>query len=294
MAGAIDGAFAFGTPSPFASEASRILDFVDTPGVAGRLEISGDYAFIADYNGGLRVADISNPADLSIVSSLDDQGTFDPVEDLLIQGTLLYLARNGSGLQIVDISDPTAPQILSTTDIPTGVSEVAQDVAVSGNHAFVSYVNYGIVVLDISDPAAPTEVPAAGYPGSTSDIIVNGQYVYALKKAIGNTQFLVFDTQDVNNPSLNGVGSEIIDGDGWKLTLAGTTLLVSRNKSGAGAYITSYPPYDDGLHILDVSDAMNGRLLLDVGGFSGAAGAWVYGSRLYIRDWSLGLMVFDM
>jgi hypothetical protein len=330
---AIYSASSSATPSPFVPATDRTIDFVDTPGNASRVEIAGDYAFVVDYSKNVQVVDISNPADLRLVASVGDPTQSEYAFDLTIQGDYLYVARGSSGLGIYDISDPTSPQLLSLTDMLSGFGRTAYGVVVSGDFAFLSCTDYGVVVLDVSDPTDPTIMADAGYAGSTTDIAISGQYVYAVDDAAGDNEFVVLNMQDVDAPDLVFVRSELLEvnGDAQELTVVGDRLLVSRdlnitvgggvevwdistadNPVRSGVVLT--PDYrraldsylvndvlyvavassDYGLVAYDISDVANPRLLFNVGLPSGGSGLRLVGDIALVGIGSFGLQAVDV
>jgi hypothetical protein len=109
--------------------------------------VEGAYAYCGTETG-LVILDVSDPADVSVVSQLRTGS----VGTLAKQDSLLLFSAS-DGLYIVDVSDPAAPDVL-TTYAQGGNYLFVQDslVIVSG-----SYV-YGFSILSIGDPTNPTEV----------------------------------------------------------------------------------------------------------------------------------------
>jgi len=83
-------------------ELSNIL----TPSSIRAVDISGDYAFLANYTSGLIIVDISNILDPFIVSYYE---TGSKAHDLVVEGSYVYVADEYDGLRIIDISDHTNP-----------------------------------------------------------------------------------------------------------------------------------------------------------------------------------------
>ena len=101
------------------------------PSYAYGVAVSGSYAYVADYNSGLQIIDISNPASPSRVGSYDTPGYACGVA---ISGSYAYVADGGSGLQIIDISNPASPSLVGTYNTP----DYARGVAISGSYAYVA------------------------------------------------------------------------------------------------------------------------------------------------------------
>ena len=114
--------------------------------------LSDDYAYIADSFNGLRVVDISDPANPQEV------GHFDPTGSTAGQGAYFsapyaYLA-DGLGLLVLDVSDPSAPSEAGFYDS----IGFAVQVQISGAYAYVAGREGGLNIADVSDPADPLHV----------------------------------------------------------------------------------------------------------------------------------------
>ena len=168
--------------------------FMSTP---NQIAIKGHYAYVIMYDG-FRVVDISNPAKLSIVGSLDDAAnlgnanTFGP---LVIQGNYAYFVDFFKNfLEIVNISNPQKPFLVKAYN---GITRPFS-IAVSGKYAYVTNLNGHLFTVDISNPASPSIAndfvdPAGLY--SLSNIIIRGRYAYVAASATHS--LTVFD---ISNP----------------------------------------------------------------------------------------------
>ena len=172
------------------------------------ITLSGTYAYIAANTGGLFIADISNPASLSILGHYDSPGT---ATDVKVRGNYAYLADQSS-LKIIRISDPTNPVEITTININAtsltfsdnllyvvggkylrildisnplniltlGYYDVSPQtiggVEVIGSHAYLA-VRDGLQILDISDPPSIQSI-ATYYVSSTRNIAVVEPYAY--------------------------------------------------------------------------------------------------------------------
>jgi hypothetical protein len=71
------------------------------PGCAVGVAVSGSSAYVADYDAGLQVIDVSNPAAPTLVGDVD---TPDLAQTVSISGSIAYLADHWGGLLAVDVS----------------------------------------------------------------------------------------------------------------------------------------------------------------------------------------------
>jgi len=175
------------------------VGFYHSPGFAVKVYPLGGYAFVADREGGLRIANVSDPANPKPVSNYFEAGSVH-VLDVFVSDSYAYVAMGGLGLRIVDISDPANPQEVGFSDTE-GVAEAVQ---VSGSYAYLADGEDNLRIFDISDPADPQEIgfydtPAPGY---AKDVYLSGRYAF-----VGDgpsSLLLVIDVSDPANPELAG------------------------------------------------------------------------------------------
>ena len=113
--------------------------------------ISTNSLLLANGSDGLRLYDISTPANPISVSHTNNGAT---AYNLAISGHYAYLANLDDGLRIYDISNPTNP--VNTGHIFNG--GLALGVAVSGNYAYLANDADGLRIYDVSNPAKPVNI----------------------------------------------------------------------------------------------------------------------------------------
>jgi hypothetical protein len=133
--------------------------------------VAGSYAYVADYDEGLRVIDISDPAAPVEIAVVNTPGY---VLGVAVAGGYAYVANDEAGLRVIDISSPSAPVEVGFVDTPGR----AYGVAVSRGHAYVADYNQGLRVIDVSTPSAPIEVGFLDTPGNALSVTILGHYAY--------------------------------------------------------------------------------------------------------------------
>jgi hypothetical protein len=118
------------------------VGFYNTPGQARGLAISGDYAYVADGDSGLRIVDISVPGSLSEVGSFDTAGYAEAVE---VFGKIALVADGGGGLVLLNCASPTNPVELGNYDTPGW----ATDVSALAGHAYVIDARWGLTIFQL-------------------------------------------------------------------------------------------------------------------------------------------------
>ncbi|MDO9575484.1 MAG: tetratricopeptide repeat protein [bacterium] len=224
-------------------------------------EVAGNHLYIAAYNCGLWIYDITNPIHPALVGShYDDKSEG---RGLYISGNYCYVADAWNGLSIYDVTNPASPQRLSqyntNMDISTERAEF-HDVKVFGNLAYCAAGNHGLVIVDVSEPKNPKGVSFCcncvrqpRYLEGTYDwargIEVCGNYAYLGDNYAG---LRIMDVRDPAHPVEVGVykvegGEEI-----WRKYGGGEV----RKIEVLGNYV--YIPYDNfDFRVVDISNPSN-------------------------------------
>lgn len=239
---------------------------------------AGDYAYVIDFNYGLRVLDISNPASPSVVASCP---TTCDVYDFALRGSYIYAAVDeggpGSyqgGLDVIDVSNPLAPVKIAHLNIPytepNGVSTL-------GDYAFVGTGSGGIVTVDISNPASPAICGTLATSGDVERSAVDGQYAYF---ANGSSLLVV----DVSDPC--------------SLRLAGTCALPGTKHyfvalAGNYAFVNDWSSIG-GVCIVDITDPVNPAYLATIETHKATRHLVVDGQYLYVGCGESGMYVYDI
>ncbi|WP_340107043.1 Ser-Thr-rich GPI-anchored membrane family protein [Rhodohalobacter sp. 8-1] len=245
---------------------SDLSGIVDTRGEAWDVQVSGNYAYIADEDGGLTIADITNPSNAFEVGSIETPGRALTID---VIGNLAYVADERGGLQVYNISDPANPTEVGSFD----TLDDAWGIAVSGDHAYIAVESDGLQIIDISDPENLTEIGRFDTPGNAVNVQVRGDYAYVADYSSG---LRILDISDPANPT--EVSFLDAQDDVWDVDLKGTY-----------AYVA-----DHGLRIIDISDPANPA---EVSNFEASDSAWdvtVSGNYAYIAADNAGIRTIDV
>jgi hypothetical protein len=208
------------------------VGFIETPGEAWDVAVSGGYAYVAARAGGLRVIDVSTPSAPVVVGFVD---TPSEAWGVKVSGGYAYVADFEAGLRVVDVRTPSAPVEVGFVDTPG----LAIDVAVSGGYAYVSDGDSGLRVVNVSTPFAPVEVGFIGLSGFAHDVAVAGDYAYV---ANGEPSLRIIDVSTPSAPV--EVGWVDTPGHALGVAVAGTHAFVDGEGQGTPAF---------GLWVIDVS-----------------------------------------
>ncbi len=286
---------------------------LDTDGTAESVALSGDYAYIADGSGGIKVVDIASPAGPKLAASLVAEGyahSVSATEKLLCVGSLY-----DGGYQILDVSNPVSPAVVSTnkyTMYNEGWRVILRD-----NRAIVVDYFSGIFFMDIADPRKPAVIGQFPTPSSIVAVCGRDRYAFAVGELSG---VLAVDAADPARPILVG-GTNIFRGvqniaangsyvyvtDRWSIRVFDVTdpakpkpgkpltftegiprTLVVR---GSSAYLTAD---NFGFYTLDVTNPAAPTVVgsFKLPGFT--YGLAVSGDRAYLANSDSGLHILDI
>jgi hypothetical protein len=248
------------------------------PGVVRSVIASGNYVYVADGKGYLRVIDVSDPTQPTEVASLVEHSY---AQGLALDGTTLYIADNPFGLRVVDVSDPLHPQKIGEVKIPGAASSVDID----GSRAFLagSTDENNLAVIDISNPAQPVKTASIVIPESEGSVVyavkVRDNYVYV---AVGSPGLIVVDISDPAQPIKAGAfDTPWADG----LVIEGNTLYLADQT--------------EGLYALDISDPKNpsqtGLLSLELfqQDVPGQRNMVIQNGKVFFANGNQGMLVVD-
>lgn len=236
------------------------------------IAISGDYAYLASFSGGLYIVDISSPATPVMIDTLD----CGRAEYCYTYGSYLYVAANLDGLYIFDISDPTnATQVLHL-DYAGSI----RDIEFSGDYAFFTAGAQDFKILDISDP--PNAFWAGHFydnldmSGNAREVELVGDYAIVGTDRIA-CGMMVLDISDPTDPFIAAT-----DGYGASMRFVIKDNLVFKVQDNFGLAAT------------DISDILNPIRLPNLPVGESDKDLAIKGDMAYVAANTLGYKVFDI
>ena len=166
----------------------RVTNVKESTGQMYGLATAGDYLYIANGWGGLKIMIITNPEAPVTIGNLPMTHS----RDVEVAGDYAYVADENNGLRIVCITNPEIPVLYGTYD----TAGIAYGVAVSGNYVYLADGNCGMKIFNVSDPTSPTITATNALSGAEChDIDIIGNYVFVADRTAGVWVF------DVSNPA---------------------------------------------------------------------------------------------
>jgi hypothetical protein len=148
---------------------------------------------VANFDGGLRLVNVANPAAAAGAGSLMEwfEGSKVATKEGLAVVTGAQYSNGGAdltnGLRVLNTQNPTTPYVVGTLDNP-GMGFLG--VVVSGDYAYVACGGSGLSIVDLRVPSRPVIAGSADTPGWASALAVAGRYAYV---ADGSKGLRIFD-----------------------------------------------------------------------------------------------------
>ncbi|MFH1860663.1 MAG: carboxypeptidase regulatory-like domain-containing protein [bacterium] len=259
-------------------ERSELIGKYDTLHTAYGVYVQDGYAYVANFQQGLEIIDVSNPEKPVSIGRYDTDGW---AYEVYISGRYAFVADGYSGLQIIDISSPKNPVLLGRCDTPGW----AYDVQVIGKYAYVADYRSGIQIIDVSNPLQPVIAGSLEIGGAQCrGIYVSNNYAYVADDKSG---MYIVDVSDATRPALlatyrnNAKAKGVFVSNNYAYLVSYQSLLevidVSNPKNPVVKARLSLPgnPYDivgfdkyayiaagsGGIHVIDLTQPINPRLI---------------------------------
>ena len=216
------------------------------------------YAYLADGPGGLRVVDVTQPANPREISAVFP---LDYVFGVAVADHRAYLAAAGAGLLVADISHPASPVEVASLATPG----YAYGVAMSGQTVYVADGWAGLLAVDVSRPSQPLQVGATATPGWAMNVTAVGSTLY-LADALAGVR--VIDASDRTRPTELGGLQYPGNGHAQRVAAAGNLIFVADRMLG--------------LEVVDVSNPVNPVLAGSYAPMPFASGVAAGGGYAYV------------
>jgi hypothetical protein len=265
----------------FPCAAQDCVDYRDFPNFVGYyytrydravydVDVSGPFAYTIINRWGVRVLDISDPANPVVRGTCQTayQGTRISVWNSYV------VVNSAPGLQLVDTTNPDSLRIVGSLDLDYYV----WDFAIAESLAYVA-ADDGLKVVDLANPEAPELVASLDCFGQTRGVAVDGGYAYVT----ADSSLRVVDIADPLNPHV--VGRLAVGPEAGPISAAG----------GLACMITQpgfFPDPDPTVHIIDVSNPQEPHWSASIAPSGGAGHIELAGGFAYVTGW--GLQIIDI
>ena len=245
------------------------------------INVRSGYAYICNYDAGLQIVNVTNPA--SPVNVMEIPSGYRTAR-IIFDGNYGYVAIGDAGVAIYSTVNPASP--VYVTQIQTtgrAASLYYGAITIGGTptgHIFVANRNPapGVSAINVSTPSAPiTTSFLAAIPSATGSAFTPFYSDGKVYVAYGTAGLRIID---VTNPS--------------NVTLLGTANLGGESRgvvvSGNYAYVAAM---DSGVHVVDVTNPTSPVKLSTIN-TSRARGIAINGNYVYVATRDSGLVVIDI
>jgi hypothetical protein len=165
----LDLGFVAGVPNP------TLLSIVDTEGWTEHVTVVEGHAFVSDYNGGVLIFDLTDPAAPVAVASVafDDSDFGAALEIEVVLGGASGNANDYAyvvsdlGLRVLDVTIPARAFIVAQVDTDVRNGFIPQGIVVHDDLAYLSSWTGGLLFFDVADPTAPLLAGLSGRIATT-------------------------------------------------------------------------------------------------------------------------------
>jgi len=181
------------------------------------LEARGDYLYIADYYGSIKIYDISVREAPILLYTITGVGS---AYGLKLSDDYLYVSCAGSGLKIYNISNPETPFYVSSLNTGAGGHPLLTK---DGDYVYLANYSGTHKIINVSNPANPALVSTINIGGFTHQLSYANQRLFTGNFSSG---IYMHDVSNPNAPSLLGSASPFYAGT-FAVHIAGPTLYVA-------------------------------------------------------------------
>lgn len=137
----------FSAPVTLNLKPTSALGAVPIGDLAWDVDVRDNLAYVAAGASGLKVLDISNPANPVILASLDTPGD---AREIIVLGKYAFLGERGGTIHVIDISTPTAPALVS--NVMTAAK--LYDMTIHRDRIYAG-TDIGLYIVELRNAAAP-------------------------------------------------------------------------------------------------------------------------------------------
>jgi len=249
----------------------QFLGRQSVPGLPVRIDVTGDYAYVACTNANVKVFDCSDAANPHEISAWVGQAP--TANSIQINENRAFITTAESGLSILDITDPAGPTLLGKY---TTVNKWYNAVGLLNNVAIIADVDT-LHIVDVTVPGSP--VPVTDLPvvsGMVNDIHVHEPFVFL---ASGPKGFDVLDLTDPAQPQK--IGNVDTPGEALHLDMTDTHAFLADGSAG--------------VRVIDISTPANPVEVAAIASLQNAYDIAVAGDFAYVaRRWSPYIHIVDI
>jgi hypothetical protein len=245
------------------------------------INVRSGYAYICDYDNGLQIINVTNPASPTNVMTIPSGSR---TARIIFDGNYGYVAVGDSGMYVYNVVNPASPAFASKIKtIGRAASLYYGAVSIGGvptGHIFIANRNPapGVSAINVSDPLSPTTSSfLAALPSATGSAYVPFYMDGKVYVAYGIAGLRIIDVSTPSNPTLLGTAN-----------LGGDSRDVVAN--GNYAYVAAR---DSGVYVVNITDPANPVKEYTIK-TPRARGISISGNKVYVATSDSGMAYIDI
>jgi 6-phosphogluconolactonase (cycloisomerase 2 family) len=155
------------------------------------VRIAGNYAYLANWSTGLAVIDVSDPANITEVASVDTDGA---VVGIFVKDNYVYAGDGSMGMKIFDVTDPTNPTLVGTF----ATINYTRTINVIGNTAYLASGSH-VEIVDVTNKTNPSLL--GSYETTAWSVNAVGDFVYV---GANDNRLVVLEASTLTAPVFDG------------------------------------------------------------------------------------------
>ena len=134
------------------------------------IAVTNNIAAVAAGDAGVFFLNVSNPRNLTMISSFNTAGY---AKGIMIDGIYAYIADGPDGIYVLNISDLSQPfKVTSAFNL-----SYTFKILVNNGYAYIAAADEGLLLLDVSDPNHPVERSKCKLPGYAYSVAAYGSAI---------------------------------------------------------------------------------------------------------------------
>jgi PKD repeat protein len=237
--------------------------------------VSNNYAYIADWEEGLIIVDITSPQNPVRVSTFNAQSAGQPgkwgaVYAIALKNNYVYLTTHTGEFVVIDVSNPRIPKVVG---FYKDKSQPFNGITINGNYAYIANGSEGLYIFDITYPN-PIRVGIVDTSFIAFEVEVSGNHAFLT----GGGRIWVVDISKPSNPVLIG-SAPVYLSEGVAVSPDGYV------------YVTDFY---GGLHVIDFTNLSKPVETNSVATLPEGFNIVIADSYLYIANGDKGISIFDI
>jgi len=177
--------------------------FSDLPASGEHSFISGDYIYVANGSGGLRILDLTSLAEIGYYKGIpyaNDVAVYGNTAYVLNMDTVPPYTGANNAIYVIDVTNKSAPAYVRKISL----NGQSFRLAVNGRTLYAAVCTGGLHIYDLSTPANPVQTAVYNPPGCSATVAARNNLVYLGTVESGVYSLWYEQPQSVSIPTSGG------------------------------------------------------------------------------------------